>query len=115
MLLPYPRPAYNACFDPSERLLTVSFTSEKLTESVCENAFIGNKSTVRQNVATKIYFMNSLIIKNINDYLPPRFPAPPGLPMPLGIPEPDCLIIEGGLAPRALLMSGLAPLTCLTD
>jgi hypothetical protein len=48
-------------------------------------------------------------------YFLPGMIAPPGLPTPLGIRDPAGLTILGGLAPLALLISGLADFTCLID
>lgn len=46
-------------------------------------------------------------------YLPPFRPAPPGFPTPFGMPDPEGLTIDGGRAPRALVISGRPLLTRL--
>src|SRR5450759_199232 len=51
----------------------------------------------------------------ITVYPRPGLNAPPGLPTPFGIRDPDGLIISGGRAPLALLISGRADFTCLID
>src|SRR5665647_75011 len=49
----------------------------------------------------------------IQIYPRPGLAAPSGLPTPFGIRDPDGLIISGGRAPLALLISGRADFTCL--